>query len=235
MLVAAGVARKVISPYIGAEGLAGIGPAFRHAAEHGEVEPYELDEAHHYAGLRASAQRVPFNPWRAGIGTSLPEINPALKQFRDPINGEMLIAVPAIEIDICLLHAAASDPYGNVRHNGTGYGDAAIAAASDIVVVTVEAVVPVERTRANPAATSIPGADYIVRGSFGAHPFSTDGYYRPDEIHLRAYIAAATDLQKTGSRTQLDDYLGTYVFEPKDHADYLERIGIRRLLALREF
>ena len=70
LLIAAGCARRVIAPYVGAEVLAPIGPAFRTAVERGKVEVFELDEAMYYAGLRAAAQRVPFNPWRSGVGTS---------------------------------------------------------------------------------------------------------------------------------------------------------------------
>src|SRR5437764_386106 len=68
MLIAAGCARRVVAPYVGGETLAPIGPAFRAAAERGLVEVYELDEAMYYAALRAAAQRVPFNPWRSGVG-----------------------------------------------------------------------------------------------------------------------------------------------------------------------
>src|SRR5680860_357463 len=73
---------------VGAEGLAPIGPAFRRAAQEGELDIFELDEAHFYAGLRAAAQRLPFNPWRAGVGTSYPEVNPRLRTFHDPIDGQ---------------------------------------------------------------------------------------------------------------------------------------------------
>lgn len=235
MLIAAGCVAKVLTPYVGAEGLAGIGPAFRRAAQQGEIETFELDEAHYYAGLRAAAQRLPFNPWRAGVGTSFPDVNPALKEFRDPLTGQPLLAVPAIEIDVCLLHAAVSDSYGNVQHNGTGYGDSALHAAADLTFVSVEQVVPPERIGSNPAATSIAGADGVVRAQFGAHPFSADGYYVPDAQHLKHYLAAANEWLKTGSRSRLDDYFDTYVHEPKDHPDYLEAIGIRRLLSLHEF
>jgi glutaconate CoA-transferase subunit A len=235
MLVAAGCVGKVVTPYVGAEGLAGVGPAFRRAAQQGEIETYELDEAHYYAGLRASAQRIPFNPWRAGLGTSLPEVNPALKEFRDPINDELLIAVPAIEIDVCLLHVATSDSFGNVQHRGTRYGDPAISAASAATYASVEQVVSSAAIRANPAATSIDGVDGVVRAQFGAHPFSADGYYRPDEAHIRRYVAAADDWLKTGSRTQLDDYIGHFILEPADHVEYLERVGLRDILSLHEF
>jgi glutaconate CoA-transferase, subunit A len=235
MLIATGCVRTLVSPYVGAEGLAPIGPAFRRAAQEGELDLFELDEAHFYAGLRAAAQRLPFNPWRAGVGTSYPEVNPRLKTFRDPIADELLIAVPAIEIDIAFLHAAVSDAYGNVQHEGTGFGDRAIHAAADRTVVQVEQIVSNERIRQNPAATSVPGADAVVRLPYGAHPFASHGFYPADQDHIREYVAAATDWLKTGSRGRLDDYLERYVREPADHVEYLERVGLRQVLALSEF
>jgi len=234
LLISGGCVRKVVTPYVGAEGLVGIGPAFRHAAQQGLIETFDLDEAHFYAGLRAAAQRLPFNPWRAGVGTSFPIINPALREFRDPVRNELLLAIPAIDIDVCLLHAARSDVYGNVQHNGTRYGDVAMYGAAELTFVSVEEIVSPERIRANPAATSIPGADGIIRAPFGCHPFSSDGYYVPDIDHLEDFIAATSQWLKTGSRTRLDEYLNTYVYEAKDHIDYLERIGMRALLGLAE-
>ncbi len=147
LLIAAGCAKRVVAPYVGAEVLAPIGPAFRAAVERGNVEVFELDEAMYYAGLRAAAQRVPFNPWRSGVGTSFPEINPAIKVFEDPIKGETLLAIPAVNIDIAFLHAAVSDPYGNVQYVGHAYGDRAIYAAADATFVQVEQVVSNEEIR----------------------------------------------------------------------------------------
>jgi len=235
MLIAAGCVRKLISPYVGAEGLASIGPAFRRAAQECGLEMWELDEAQYYAGLRAAAQRLPFNPWRAGVGTSYPVLNPALKEFRDPINNELLIAVPAIEIDVAVLHAAKSDAFGNVQHNGSGYGDRAIHAAAEATVVQVEQLVSNQQIRQNPLATSVPGATAVVRLPYGSHPFSSEGFYPPDSEHISEYVSAATEWLKTGSRARLDDYFDRYIFGAPDHAAYLEEIGFRRLLSLEEF
>ena len=235
LLIAAGCVRKVVAPYVGAEGLAPIGPAFRFSAQEGLIEVWELDEAHYYAGLRASAQRLPFNPWRAGVGTSFPHLNPDLKEFDDPVAGERLLAIPAIELDVALIHAAVSDRYGNVQHEGTGYGDRAIHAAADVTLVQVEQLVSTERIRSNPAATSIAGADRVVRAPYGAHPFASEGYYPPDREHLREYLAAAQELLRDGSRKRLDEYLARYVLDPADHVEYLEAIGLRRLLELSEY
>lgn len=234
LLVAAGCVRKLVTPYVGAEGLAAIGPAFRSAAENGALEVFELDEAHFYAGLRAAAQRLPFNPWRAGVGTSYPEMNLELKEFEDPIEGQRLLAIPAIEIDVALLHAAQSDAYGNVQHAGTGFGDRAMYAAADLTIAQVEKVVSNEEIRSNPLATSIAGADMICRLPYGAHPFGSQGFYPPDEPHIREYVAAASELKK-GSRDRLDEYLQTYVYGPQDHASYLTEIGWEKILQLTEF
>ncbi|GAB92366.1 CoA transferase subunit A [Gordonia rhizosphera] len=235
LLIAAGCVDTVVTPYVGAEGLTGIGAAFRKSVQDGTVRVFELDEAHFYAGLRASAQRLPFNPWRAGVGTSYPVINPALKEFRDPINGELLLAIPAIEIDVCLLHASISDEYGNVQHNGTRYGDIAMYAASEKTFVSVERVVSPEEIRANPLATSIPGATGIVRTPFGAHPYSADGHYAPDVTHIQQYIAAATTWLKHDDRTDVDRYIDDHILSVPTHAEYLARIGTERLLSLNEY
>lgn len=235
LLIAAGCARKVVAPYVGGEALAPIGPAFRAAAEKGRLEVFELDEAMYYAGLRAAAQRVPFNPWRSGVGTSFPEMNPAIKSFQDPLNGETLLAIPAIDIDIAFLHAAVSDVYGNVQYIGHGYGDRAIHAAADATYVQVESIVSNEEIRRDPLRTAIPGADGVIRARFGAHPYSSPGHYIEDREHIRSYVRAATAWGKSDDFAPLKGYLDEFVFQPADHAAYLERVGIRRLLALNEY
>jgi glutaconate CoA-transferase, subunit A len=235
LLIAAGCARKVVAPYVGGEALAPIGPAFRAASEKGRLEVFELDEAMYYAGLRAAAQRVPFNPWRSGVGTSFPEMNPAIKSFQDPLNGETLLAIPAIDIDIAFLHAAVSDAYGNVQYIGHGYGDRAIHAAADATYVQVESIVSNEEIRRDPLRTAIPGADGVIRARFGAHPYSSPGHYIEDREHIRSYVRAATAWGKSGDFAPLKAYLDEFVFQPADHAAYLERVGIRRLLALNEY
>lgn len=235
LLIAAGIAAKVVASYVGAEGLAAIGPAFRAAAERGLIEVFELDEAMFYAALRAAAQRVPFNPWRSGVGTSFPEVNPAIKVFKDPCNGETLLAIPAVNIDVAFLHAAVSDIYGNVQYVGHAYGDRAIYAAADLTFVQVEQIVSNEEIKRDPLRTAIPGADGVIRARFGSHPYASPGHYTEDREHIKEYVRAATTWAKDGSRDALDAYLARYVHEPSDHVAYLERVGLRKLLSLNEY
>lgn len=235
MLIAAGCAATVISPYVGGETIVGIGPAFRRAAESGEVKVWEIDEAMYYCALNAAAQNLPFLPWRALVGTSFPDMNPDLKVFTDPIKGEPLIAVPAVAPDIALLHASASDPFGNIQHVGSGFGDRAIARASDTVIVSVERIASNEEIRRAPERTSIPLVRNVVRAPFGAHPFSSLGHYLEDIPFLKDYVAAAELWRAKDDRGRLDEFFDTYIYGPEDHMAYLERIGARRLFGLNEF
>jgi glutaconate CoA-transferase subunit A len=235
MLIAAGCAHKVIAPYVGAEKYAAVAPAFRAAAQAGEIEVWELDEALYYAGLRAASQRVPFNPWLAGVGTSFPEVNQDLKVFEDPIEGKLLLAVPAINIDVAFVHAAVSDTNGNVQYVGHGYGDRAHYYAAAATIAQVERVVSEDEIRRAPERTALPGVHGVVRAPYGAHPFASPGHYREDANHLREYVAAATAWLKANDRSPLEEYFEQYIYGASDDAGYLERVGIRTLLQLWEY
>ena len=155
LLIAAGCVAKAVSYYAGGGFGVAVAPSFRRAAEQGRIEVWECEEGILTAGLRAAAQDLPFLPWRGGVGTSLPEINPDLKVMTDPIKGETLLAVPAITPDVTLLHAATSDPYGNVQHfGGPGWLDLFLYRAADRTLVQVEKIIANEDVRANPWATT---------------------------------------------------------------------------------
>jgi len=234
LLIGAGCVRKVISPYVGAEALAPIGPFFRAAAERGEIEVWECDEGQYYAGLQAAAQMLPFMPCRGGVGTSYPELNPDLKLFIDPVHGQTLLAVPALEPDVALLHAAHADAYGNVQFVGTGYADRLLWRAATRTLVQVERIVPNEEIRRSPERTALL-AHGVMRAPFGAHPFSSPGFYLEDREHIRELVEAGRVFSKIGDRGPFEVYLDRYIHRPETHIDYLETVGLRRLLSLREY
>ena len=234
LLIGAGCVRKVISPYVGAEALASIGPFYRAAAEGGKIEVWECDEGQYYAGLQAAGQMLPFMPTRGGVGTSYPEVNPDLKLFTDPVRGETLLAVPAIEPDLALLHAAQADAYGNVQFVGTGYADRLLWRAATRTLVQVEKVVSNEEIRRAPERTALL-AHGVVRAPFGAHPFSSPGFYLEDRPHIAVLVEAARAYARNGDRGPFERYLDRYVRTPADHVEYLEAVGLRRLLALGEY
>ncbi len=235
ILIAAGCVSKTISYYAGGGFGVPVAPSFRRAVEAGEVEVWECEEGLLTSGLEAAGKGLPYLPWRAGVGTSLPEVNPDLKLITDPIKGETLIAVPAIKPDVALLHAAVADAYGNVQHvAGPGWLDLFLYRAASKTIVQVEKIISNEDVRANAWATTIAGADAIVRMPYGAHPFYSRGYYVQDNPFVQAYLEAATAALQ-GDPAALHEHLEHYCREPETHGDYLERIGIKRLLSLYEY
>lgn len=225
LLIAAGCVRTVVASYVGIEGLAAVGPVFRRAVQDGSVAVVDLDEAHCVQALRAAAQRLPFLPWRGGVGTSFPQLNDTLVAFDDPVRGEPLLAIPALELDVALLYAAESDPYGNAQVAGTGHMDALLGAAARRVVLQVDRIVTNERIRQAPERTWFWSETTVARAPFGTHPYS-NAALTADEHHLREFARAA----RAGG-DELDDYLDRHV-RAGDHDDYLEQVGIRRLVEL---
>jgi glutaconate CoA-transferase, subunit A len=88
--------------------------------------------------------------------------------------------------------------------------------------------------RADPWKTTIATVDAIVRAPFGAHPFYSRGFYTQDNEHLREYSSASADFG-SGNKEAIAAYLERYCRRPPTHGDYLEEIGIKRLLSLHEY
>ena len=65
----------------------------------------EVDEGMFYLGLLAAAQRLPFLPTRAGLGSDVLRVNPELRTVRSPYgDGEELVAMPALVLDAAFVH-----------------------------------------------------------------------------------------------------------------------------------
>ncbi len=236
LLIAAGCVRKVISYYAGGGSGVPVAPSFRAAAELGAIDIWECEEGILTSALEAAAKGLPYLPWRGGVGTSLPELNPDLKVYRDPFTAETLLAVPALRPDLALLHAASADAYGNVQHDGgPGWLDLFLARAATRTFVSVEKIVANEDIRANPWATTIGRADAVLRMPFGAHPYYSRGHYVQDTAWLAEYVDAATAAADGRDADILTRFLARYCRVPATHGDYLEQVGIKRLLALHEY
>jgi glutaconate CoA-transferase subunit A len=234
LMIGAGVVDEVVTSAVTGEVLASVGPFFRDAAESGAVRVWESDEGILYAGLRAAGQGLPFLPWKAGVGSSLPEVNPDLRVFRDPIAGEELLAVPALRPEVAFIHVSRADRHGLGQHTGSGFGDRLLHRAAAQTVITTERIAPNEEIRARAFETSIPYAAAVVHAPWGAHPFSSPGHYLVDEVHLSEYVKVAREAVR-GERGPFEAYLERYVTGPASHLDYLEQVGVRRLVGLEEW
>jgi glutaconate CoA-transferase subunit A len=231
LLIGAGCVRKVIAPYIGAELHAPIGHCFRRAAEAGDVQVYETTEYLLYSQLEAAARGLGFMPWRGGVGTSIPELNPDYVPFNDPINGEPYLAVPALHADWAILHVGQADVFGNGQHGGARFGDRLLSRAAERVMLTAERIVPNSEIRKNPWATSVAYADVVIEAPYGAHPFASHGFYVEDEAAIAEYVAASVAYRNADMGTW-NAYLGKRVTGPADHRAYLAALSADRLTGL---
>jgi glutaconate CoA-transferase subunit A len=231
LLIGAGCVRKVIAPYVGAELYAPIGHCFRRAAENGDIEVYETTEYLLYSQLDAAARGLGFLPWRGGVGTSVPVLNPDYVPFNDPINGEPYLAVPALHADWAIIHVGQADVYGNGQHGGARFGDRLLSRAAERVMLTAERIVPNGEIRKNPWSTSIAYADVVVETPYGSHPFASHGFYVEDEQAIEEYVVASVAFRKN-EMAVWNAYLERWVTSASTHADYLARLDGGRLARL---
>ncbi|MCG5219996.1 CoA-transferase [Streptosporangium soli] len=118
LLCAAGKVRRLIAPFVTLDSIP-LEPHFRAARQRGAVEFTEYDEGMFMFGLLAAAHRLPFLPTRAGLGSDVMRINPGLRTVRSPYeDGEELVAVPALALDVALVHLDRADTRGNGQYLG---------------------------------------------------------------------------------------------------------------------
>lgn len=231
LLIGAGCVRRVVTAGVALERLAAIAPAFRNAAQRGDLEVWECDECIWYVALKAGAWGVPYLLWPGGVGTSLPELNGDLVEVVE--DGRRFLRVAAVQPDIVFIHAAEADAFGNVRgcreaYLGRSFAEQALAeACAGPVIATVERLVSNEQVVAEPEWTTIFGAQ-VVHAPWGAHPGGVSGRYVPDLDHLAEYARAGADLLK-GNPEAYDAYLDRFVRRTPDHHAYLETLGAAAL------
>lgn len=188
LLIAAGAVRMIAAPYMGAEGVLAVAPAFRAAVEAGALDLWECDEAILLQALRAAAQDLPYLPWRGGVGTDLPRLNPALTSYRDEASGTDLLRIPRLDLDVALLRALEADGHGNVRyHAHSSFADPALARAAGTVIVEVERLVPHALVLEQPEQTVLHRVDAIVVAPRGSHPFRAAGVIDQDDAWLHEW------------------------------------------------
>jgi glutaconate CoA-transferase subunit A len=118
MLCTTGQARKAVYGFVSLDSIP-LEPHFRRAREQGTIEAMELDEGMLQWGLRAAAMRVSFLPCRAGLGSAIMDVNPGLRTVESPYDdGETYVAMPALPLDVAIIHANRADARGNGQHLG---------------------------------------------------------------------------------------------------------------------
>jgi acyl CoA:acetate/3-ketoacid CoA transferase len=167
---------------------------------------------------------VPFLPARSMLGSDMIKYSSA-KVIEDPFTGMKLCLLPALILDVALIHVHRADRYGNAQVEGISGFAFEMSRAAKRVIISAEEIVPTEEIRKYPDRTIIPYylVDAVVHAPFGSHPGEMVYDYVRDEPGIREWVEAS----KTAEGAQA--YLDKYVYNIESHAVYLELIGKERL------
>jgi acyl CoA:acetate/3-ketoacid CoA transferase alpha subunit len=197
MLCAAGKARKVVYGFVSLDSIP-LEPHFRAARQNGTIEAMELDEGMLQLGLRAAAWRVSFLPCRAGLGSAIMDVNPEMRTVTSPYDGEELVAMPALRLDVALVHANRADARGNAQYLGPDwYFDDLFCMAADRAFVSCERVVETDEFLREGSEQTIKLSRLwttgVVEAPFGAHFTHCVPDYGRDEALQREYAGTAKE------------------------------------------
>jgi glutaconate CoA-transferase subunit A len=198
LLCATGKVKRLIYGFVSLDSIP-LEPHFRKARQAGAIEAYELDEGMLQWGLYAAALRLPFLPTRAGLGSDVMTVNPYLKTVRSPYDdAEELVAMPAIDLDVALVHMNRADVHGNGQFLGPDpFFDDLYCMAAKRRFLTCEKLVDTEKLLSEGSVHTLKlnrmMVDGVIETPNGAHFTECPPDYGRDEVFQREYAATAKD------------------------------------------
>jgi glutaconate CoA-transferase subunit A len=195
-MIGCGCAEKLVFSWGGNPGVGSL-HRLRDAVERGWPRPLQLDEHSHAAmahAYAAGAAGMPCAVFRGYTGSDLPRVNANIKSLACPFTSETLAAVPALTMDVTVVHAQKADREGNVLVSGiVGVQKEAVLAAKR-AIVTVEEIVDDLATDGTTALV-IPSwcIDAVVVAPGGARPSYAHGYYARDNAFYTAWDPISRD------------------------------------------
>lgn len=226
--LAAGLVEKIDHTYIGLE-MYGISKALRRAVESGQIRTLvEWSNAAIAWRFKAAAMGVPFIPVRSMLGSDTFKYSAAIA-VECPFTGQAVCLLPALIVDVALIHVHRADCYGNAQIDGISGFAAELARAAKRLIISTERIVPTDEIRRYPERTIIPYylVDAVVHAPFGAHPGEMAYEYCMDEPAIQEWVEASATAE--GAQA----YLERYVYGVRSHEEYLALIGEKRLAELR--
>jgi glutaconate CoA-transferase subunit A len=201
VLCATGKVGRVVYPFCSLDSIA-LEPHFRNARQSGAVQTLELDEGMFLLGLQAAAWRVPFLPTRVGLGSFVVDRQSDIKTVRSPYaDGEELVAAPALDLDVALIHMHRGDARGNGQYlNVDPYMDNLFALAAPRTFMSVERVVDTDELAGGGPVQSMLISRLMTHGVIeapnGAHFTECVPDYGRDEAFQKEYAASARDAEQ---------------------------------------
>jgi glutaconate CoA-transferase subunit A len=208
-MIGVGAARKLVFSYGGNPGVGSL-HRFRDAIENDWPRPVELEE-HSHAGMAnrfvAGAAKVPFAVLHGYVGTDL-MAHTQVAPITCPFTGEQLVAVPALEPDVAIIHAQEADSAGNVQLWGIpGVQKEAVLSAKRSLV-TVERIV--DELEPRPGGVVLPGwvIDAVAEAPNGSQPSYSLGVTSRDNDFYREWDAISRD------RDRFTHWMDEHVLSP---------------------
>jgi glutaconate CoA-transferase subunit A len=132
-----------------------------------------------------------------------------------------LIAVPALNPDVAIVHVQRADANGNAHLWGIIGEQKEAAFAAKHVILTAEEIVDEAVIRSDPNRTLIPEfiVDAVCHVPYCAHPSYTQGYYDRDNPFYLEWDKLSE------SPEALRAYLDEWVYGLPDRAAYWEKLG----------
>src|SRR4051812_44210692 len=193
--IGAGCARKLIFSWGGNPGVGSL-HRFRAAVQEDALEI----EEHSHAGMAnryvASASGLPFAVLRGYNGTSLPEHTDTIKPITCPFTGEQLTAVPALDLDVGIIHAQQADKQGNVQLWGQVGVQKETVLGARRSLVTVEEIVDELEPKPNGVVLPRWVVSRVAHVPGGARPSYAQDYYDRDNAAYKAWDAVSRDKAK---------------------------------------
>lgn len=228
MLLAAHLVKALDITYIGLE-VYGVSECLRREVESGWVETcVDWSNAGITWRFKAAAMGVPFLPVRSMLGSDTLKYS-AAKVVKCPFTGDPIALLPALILDVGLIHVHRADKFGNAQIDGISGFAAEMARASRRLIISTEEIVDTEFIRQKPDRTIIPYylVDAVVEAPFGSYPGEMCYLYRRDEAQIKSWVEASKE------ENAAQAYLQKYIYGVNNHREYLELIGADRLQALR--
>ena len=198
-------------------GEAGAAPRFVAAVREGSIQLIDGTCPAIYAGFQASQKGIPFMPLRGILDSDLLKHRSSWAIMNNPFNAnDRLVAVQAIQPDVALFHAQASDMFGNV-FIGRDRDGMLLAHASRTTLITVEECLEIDliqdpqKAGASLASHYIGGIAYVPDA---AKPLSFTGRYSADNAWLSRYAKAARSQE--GFKDMMGELMVLHGLEPSN-------------------
>lgn len=195
-MIGSGCADRLVFSWGGNPGVGSL-HRFRDAIERGWPGPLAIEE-HSHSGMAhayaAGAAGMPCAILRGYLGSDLASVNPNIRRVVCPFTGETLAAVPALRMDVTIVHAQKADREGNVLISGiVGVQKEAVLAAERAIVTVEEVVDDLGTAGTNAVVLPAWSIDAVVRAPGGARPSYAHGYYARDNAFYTEWDAIARD------------------------------------------